>query len=80
MIRHIPHSSNKISFHEGYLVDEKVLEDERLLLPDWYTDDLFSHPDTNSVVADFSRIYCDAERFSDDSVEIMSKRVWESYA
>ncbi len=73
IILHIPHSSIQIPFYDGYLVDEKVLKEERLLLTDWYTDDLFNHPDTNSVVADFSRIFCDVERFSNDSIEIMSK-------
>ena len=73
IILHIPHSSTKIPSHDGYLVDEKVLEDEQLILTDCYTDDLYDNPDTISVIADFSRIFCDVERFSDDSMEIMSK-------
>jgi len=73
IILHIPHSSTKIPFYDGYLVDEKVLKEEQLFLTDWYTNDLYDHPNIISVIAGFSRIFCDVERFSDDSMEIMSK-------
>ena len=73
LILHIPHSSDKIPDSKGYLVDQKKIDKEILKLTDWYTDDLFSHHDSIVVKADFSRIFCDAERFSDDRQEVMAQ-------
>ena len=73
LILHIPHSSDKIPFDTGYVVDRKVLDQEIIKLTDWYTDDLFLFEDSIIVKADFSRIFCDTERFSDDSQEVMAK-------
>ena len=73
IILHIPHSAIKIPSYDGYEADETVLKEEQLLLTDWYTDDLFRQPDTIPILADFSRIFCDVERFEDDKDEIMSK-------
>lgn len=72
LILHIPHSSDIIPDTSGYIVTDAVLEKEMLLLTDWYTDDLFSFDEGISIVADFSRVFCDVERFSDDRVELMS--------
>lgn len=73
LILHIPHSSINIPFNDGYVVTEEFLESELLKLTDWYTDDLFYSEQEITVTADFSRIFCDPERFPDDSQEIMSK-------
>ncbi len=73
LILHIPHSSTLIPFLDGYIVEKEILEQEILKLTDWYTDDLFFSENDISIRADFSRIFCDPERFSDDSREIMSK-------
>jgi N-formylglutamate deformylase len=73
IILHIPHASVKIPFHDGYSVNEAVLNAEQMLLTDWFTDDLFSHPGTIPVMADFSRVFCDVERFPDDPDEPMAK-------
>lgn len=72
-ILHIPHSSTKIPMTNGYVVDQEVLDREILKLTDWYTDDLFSLVGSIQVRADFSRIFCDTERFTDDSLEVMAK-------
>jgi N-formylglutamate deformylase len=72
-ILHIPHSSAKIPFADGYIVDNKILEKEILKLTDWFTDDLFCSEDDVTVKADFSRVFCDVERFADDSQEIMAQ-------
>jgi N-formylglutamate amidohydrolase len=72
LILHIPHSSCKIPVNRGYLVDGEILEKEILKLTDWYTDDLFTLDDSIVVRADFSRIFCDVERFADDSIEPMA--------
>jgi N-formylglutamate amidohydrolase len=73
LILHIPHASTRIPFMDGYVADEKSLEKEMLKLTDWHTDDLFDSTDDEVIRADFSRIFCDAERFTDDEQEVMSK-------
>ena len=73
IILHIPHSSTNIPFSEGYLVDSIALEKEILKLTDWYTDDLFYSNEDEMIVAEFSRIFCDPERFTDDAQEVMAQ-------
>lgn len=73
LILHIPHSSIKIPFNDGYIINETLINSEILKLTDWYTDDLFHSDKDIMVVADFSRIFCDPERFSADSQEIMAQ-------
>ena len=73
IILHIPHSSANIPLYEGYLVNSIVLENEILKLTDWYTDDLFYSNEDEMIVADFSRIFCDPERFTDDAQEVMAQ-------
>lgn len=73
ILLHIPHSSTKIPLLEGFVVDAAALEHELLKLTDWYTDDLFFSAEDEMIVADFSRIFCDVERFVDDSREIMAQ-------
>jgi N-formylglutamate deformylase len=73
LILHIPHSSTKIPLVEGYCVSEEILNQEILKLTDWYTDDLFGNEIDYNIKAPFSRIFCDTERFSDDSHEVMAQ-------
>jgi N-formylglutamate amidohydrolase len=73
IILHIPHSSTKLPLSEGYLVDSIALEKEILKLTDWYTNDLFYSNEDEMIIAEFSRIFCDPERFTDDSQEIMAQ-------
>jgi N-formylglutamate deformylase len=73
IILHIPHSSTNIPLMQGYVVDEKSLQKEILKLTDWYTDDLFYSKEDTIVKAEFSRIFCDPERFMDDEQEIMAQ-------
>lgn len=73
LILHIPHASTRIPLLEGYLLDEAALKEEQLKLTDWYTDDLFTSETDAVVRADFSRIFCDPERFVDDAQEVMAK-------
>jgi N-formylglutamate amidohydrolase len=53
--------------------NQKLIDLEILKLTDWYTDDLFRSDVDVEVIAEFSRIFCDVERFSDDSKEEMVK-------
>lgn len=73
LILHIPHSSTIIPFKDGYCISDEALNQEILKLTDWYTDDLFENEMDISIKAPFSRIFCDTERFSDDSQEIMAQ-------
>jgi N-formylglutamate deformylase len=73
VILHIPHSSTNIPMMDGYVVDGKSLENEMLKLTDWYTDDLFYSEEDEMIKAEFSRIFCDPERFTDDSQEVMAQ-------
>ncbi len=74
-IIHIPHSSAHFPFFDGYVVDPPILESELLKLTDWHTEDLFNVPHMEHLIvrADFSRIFCDVERFEDDAQEFMAK-------
>ena len=73
LILHIPHSSTVIPLKDGYCVTDEALNQEILKLTDWHTDDLFENEMDISIKAPFSRIFCDTERFSDDSQERMSQ-------
>lgn len=73
LILHIPHSSINIPIKDGFIVDENIIQSELNKLTDWFTDELFDSPNDIIIKADFSRIFCDPERFIDDKVEVMSK-------
>lgn len=73
LILHIPHSSKCIPTDAVYMVDQNTVDKEILKLTDWYTDDLFSSEVMITVKAEFSRVFCDPERFSEDSQEVMAQ-------
>jgi N-formylglutamate amidohydrolase len=73
IILHVPHSSTMIPLTNGYVISKDALAKEILKLTDWYTDDLFQSDENVMIKADFSRIFCDPERFTDDSQEIMAQ-------
>ena len=59
MILHIPHSSTNTL---GRVINKTDIDH----LTDFYTDELFSHTNSDRVVFDVSRFVVDVERFSDD--------------
>jgi len=73
LILHVPHASENIPFKKGFVVDDTKIKEEILKLTDWFTDDLFYSDVDTQIIAPFSRIFCDVERFSDDSKEEMYK-------
>ncbi len=73
LILHIPHASEKIPFYEGFVLPKERITKEVLKLTDWHTDDLFDAANCEKIVADFSRVFCDPERFPDDAQEPMAK-------
>lgn len=74
IILHIPHASTIIPYGNHFLADQQTIQEELLKLTDWHTEDLFSAPGHLQVIAPYSRIFCDTERFIDDSKEIMSAK------
>lgn len=72
IVLHIPHSSTRIPMMDGYTLGSEVLKNEMTILTDWFTDELFDLP-YFKIVAPFSRIFCDVERFPDDKDEVMAQ-------
>ena len=74
LILHIPHASRRIPDYGHYLLPREAVDAEALHLTDLYTDELFLAAQGDAVIqADFSRVYCDVERFDQDALEPMSK-------
>lgn len=73
LILHIPHSAVNIPLLDGYIQDADKIQNELIKLTDWYTDELFYSDSDSMIIAPFSRIFCDVERFENDEDEIMSK-------
>lgn len=73
LILHIPHSSTIIPFYECFVLSKSEIAGEIIKLTDWHTDEIFDSASDYKIVAPFSRLFCDVERFTDDSKEIMSK-------
>lgn len=72
-ILHIPHSSSYVPFYNGFVVGRQTINDEIGRLTDWFTDELFDLP-YPKIVTPFSRIFCDVERFEDDTLEVMARK------
>jgi N-formylglutamate deformylase len=73
LILHIPHASTHIPTLEGFILSQADIDAEVRRLTDWYTDELFEYDQAKTVEAGFSRLFCDVERFADDSLEVMAK-------
>src|SRR5687768_1353691 len=73
LILHIPHASTTIPLREGFIASDSLLRDEIVKLTDWHTDDLFQNFCDQSVIAPFSRIFCDVERFKNNADEVMAQ-------
>ena len=73
LILNVPHSAINIPLKNGYIISDDLIDSEILQLTDWHTEDLFHSDNDIMVIADFSRIICDTERFADDSQEVMAQ-------
>lgn len=73
LILHVPHASIHIPFTDGYLNGETTAR-EIQLLTDWYTDELFGNKRDTIIQANFSRVFCDVERFAQDEIEPMAAK------
>lgn len=72
---HVPHSSLKIqkSFWNMCIKDLKHIEKVNTELCDIFTDRLLPK-NSSKLIFKYSRIFCDVEKFKDDSKEVMSSK------
>lgn len=72
---HVPHSSLKIPkiYWNICIKDKDYIESVDIKLSDYLTDRLLPTK-CNKLIFKYSRIFCDVEKFKDDSKEIMSKK------
>lgn len=70
---HIPHSSLYIpkEYKKTTLLSSSKLEEENLFMCDFKVDELLDDK-SQAIIFPYSRLYCDVERFKDDS-ELMNK-------
>lgn len=63
IVLNIPHSSTHIPSYLFF--DKEKIQDEIVYLTDWYCDKIFNIDGVNKIIANFSRLFCDIERFDD---------------
>lgn len=73
ILLHMPHINTIIPEDMGKLLvsKEEILEFSNLI-SDLKIDDLFDHNIGHKYIAPYSRVFCDVEKFIDDSLEVMS--------
>ena len=71
IIIHIPHASTIIpqKYSQGILLTKEALKEEIIWSTDLYCDELFDLGGAARVIAPYSRLACDVERFRDDDLE-----------
>ena len=74
-IIHIPHSSLEVpkEFRERLLVDDEYFGKENKYISDYKIDEFIPKDYPNIVKFNYSRMFCDVERYLDDSKEEMAK-------
>ena len=75
IILHIPHASLDLpdEFWKNVICDKDIVEKFNYDITDLYTDELYGDGRYKKIIAPYSRIYCDIEKFAQDNKEIMSK-------
>jgi len=75
IILHIPHASLCLppDFWRDITVDKEIIERELRFIADYKVDELVKNIDSHKIIAKYSRLYCDVERFRDDEAESMAK-------
>ena|SRR5690554_6166927 len=71
LILHIPHAATEIPIKDGFAVSDELIQNVILKLTDWHTEELYHDPESENIVFKYSRVFCDPERFTDDSKEII---------
>ncbi|MBQ6477536.1 MAG: N-formylglutamate amidohydrolase [Bacilli bacterium] len=74
-IIHVPHASLEVpeEFTDKLLVDRKYFDKENIFICDYKVDDFIPNNFNNIVKFNYSRMFCDVEKYLDDSKEVMSK-------
>ena len=74
-IIHIPHASLEIpnSFKKRLIIDNKNFIKENIFISDYRIDEFIPKKFPNIVKFNYSRLFCDVERYLDDEQEEMSK-------
>ncbi|MCL2604038.1 MAG: N-formylglutamate amidohydrolase [Defluviitaleaceae bacterium] len=73
---HIPHASLYIpaEYKRAFLLSGEALENEIASSADAYCDELFDIGFGKRILAEYSRLVCDTERFRDDALEENAKK------
>ncbi len=75
LIIHIPHSSLEVPkyFKDNLLVDKEYFNKENIFISDYKVDNFVPKNYPNIIKFNYSRMFCDVEKYLDDSKEEMSK-------
>ena len=75
VLLHIPHTSLKLPkiFYKGLLISKEELRKYNLKMSDLEVDYLFKDIKGKRIKAKYSRLFCDVEKFKDETQEFMSK-------
>ena len=75
LLIHIPHASLRLpqDFWRDIVVDQKIIEYNLHFMADYKVDEFARDIDCHKVIAKYSRLYCDVERFQNDADEPMAR-------
>jgi N-formylglutamate amidohydrolase len=73
LVLHMPHTSVHIPDHTGYRATDATLKTEIDRVTDWGVAEIFDIDNVTKVVADFSRLFCDVERFYDEGEPLSTR-------
>ena len=75
LLLHIPHASLRLpwDFWRDVTVDQNIIEKNLHFMADYKVDELAGDIDCHKVIARYSRLYCDVERFQNDADEPMAR-------
>ena len=75
LLLHIPHASLCLppDFWRDVTVDRKIIEKNLHFMADYKVGELARDIDCHKVIAKYSRLYCDVERFQNDADEPMAR-------
>lgn len=75
LLLHIPHASLRLpqGFWRDVTVDREIIEHNLRFMADYKVDELVRDIDCHKVIAKYSRLYCDVERFQNDADEPMAR-------
>ena len=75
LLIHIPHTSLRLpqGFWRDIVVNRKIIEHNLRFMADYKVDELVRDINCHKVIARYSRLYCDVERFQNDADEPMAR-------